>query len=100
MTTITEADVEEAALAWLAGLGWSVEHGPAIPQTLRSDALKGCNLTHSYIAIGRSKRLQSELSFSFLFLPVLVIINRFIFRPCKRPIRVFCLSRLPYYPSF
>ena len=35
MTTITEADVEEAALAWLADLGWGVEHGPDIaPNTL------------------------------------------------------------------
>ena len=30
MTTITEAVVEEAALAWLADLGWSVAHGPDI----------------------------------------------------------------------
>ena len=30
MTTITEADVEEAALAWLADLGWMVAHGPDI----------------------------------------------------------------------
>ena len=30
MTTITEADVEEAALAWLSHLGWSVAHGPDI----------------------------------------------------------------------
>ena len=28
MTTITEADVEDAALAWLAGLDWQVAHGP------------------------------------------------------------------------
>ena len=28
MTTITEADVEQAALSWLAGLGWQVAHGP------------------------------------------------------------------------
>ncbi len=34
MTTITEADVEQAALDWLADLGWSVEHGPDIaPET-------------------------------------------------------------------
>ena len=30
MTTITEADVEEAALAWLSDLGWVVAHGPDI----------------------------------------------------------------------
>ena len=30
MTTITEADVEQAALDWLAGLGWGIAHGPDI----------------------------------------------------------------------
>ena len=30
MTTITEADVEQAALDWLSGLGWQVAHGPDI----------------------------------------------------------------------
>ena len=30
MTTLTEADVEAAALGWLAGLGWNVAHGPDI----------------------------------------------------------------------
>ena len=30
MTTITEADVEAAALDWLAGLGWAVAYGPDI----------------------------------------------------------------------
>ena len=30
MTTINEADVEAAALAWLAGLRWQVAHGPDI----------------------------------------------------------------------
>ena len=35
MTTITEADVEEATLAWLSDLGWMVAHGPDIaPDTL------------------------------------------------------------------
>ena len=28
VTTITEADVESAALDWLRGLGWAVAHGP------------------------------------------------------------------------
>ena len=30
MATLTEADVEEAALEWLAALGWQTEHGPDI----------------------------------------------------------------------
>ena len=30
MTTITEADVEQAALEWLSALGWRVAHGPDI----------------------------------------------------------------------
>ena len=30
MTSLTEADVEVAALAWLSGLGWDVAHGPDI----------------------------------------------------------------------
>ena len=35
MTTITEADVEEATLAWLGDLGWMVAHAPDIaPDTL------------------------------------------------------------------
>ena len=30
MTTLTEADVEQPALAWLSDLGWQVAHGPDI----------------------------------------------------------------------
>ena len=30
MSTITEADVEQAALDWLSALGWRVVHGPGI----------------------------------------------------------------------
>ena len=30
MTTITESEVEAAALAWLAGLGYALAHGPDI----------------------------------------------------------------------
>ena len=33
MTTITEADVEQAALDWLSGLGWAVASGQTLPQT-------------------------------------------------------------------
>ncbi len=41
MTTLTETDVEEAALYWLAGLGWQGIHGrviaPEAPNSLRTD---------------------------------------------------------------
>ena len=41
MATLTEADVEQAALDWLAGIGWSVAHGPEIapdtPNAERAD---------------------------------------------------------------
>ena len=30
MTTLTEADVEDAALEWLRDLGWQTAHGPDI----------------------------------------------------------------------
>ena len=30
MTTFTESDVEEAALAWLENTGWRIAHGPDI----------------------------------------------------------------------
>ena len=34
MTAFTESVVEEAALTWLEGLGWSVKHGPeTAPET-------------------------------------------------------------------
>ena len=32
MTTITEADVERAAIDWLSGLGWRVTQDPDIAQ--------------------------------------------------------------------
>ena len=41
MTTISEADVEQAALDWLSALGWQVAHGPDIapgtPNAERTD---------------------------------------------------------------
>ena len=30
MTTLSESDVEAAALDWLEGLGWRTAHGPDI----------------------------------------------------------------------
>ena len=41
MSGITESVIEEAALDWLAGLGWTVAHGPDIapdmPEAERTD---------------------------------------------------------------
>ena len=38
MSSFTESIVEEAALAWLKGLGWQVERGPDIaPDTLTTE---------------------------------------------------------------
>ena len=38
MAGFTESDIEEAALAWLAGLGWAVAHGPDIaPDALAAE---------------------------------------------------------------
>ena len=41
MTTLTEADVEAVALAWLANIGWGVAHGldiaPDAPGAERGD---------------------------------------------------------------
>ena len=34
MTTLTEAEVEQAALEWLSSLGWQAAHGPDIARTL------------------------------------------------------------------
>ena len=38
MTTLTEAEVEEAALEWLGGLGWRVAH---LQRAFARDALRG-----------------------------------------------------------
>ena len=38
MTTLTEADVEQAAFGWRENLGWQVAHGPDIaPDTPSSE---------------------------------------------------------------
>ena len=36
MTTLTEAEVEQAALEWLSSLGWQVAHGPDIAPDTRN----------------------------------------------------------------
>ena len=55
MTTLTEADVEQAALDWLSGLGWAVAHGPDIapdtPNAERSTELPS-----------RMRRIENELA--------------------------------------
>ena len=56
MVTITEADVEQAALDWLASLGWQVVHGPDIaPET--PNAERG-----DYSQVVLERRLRHALS--------------------------------------
>ena len=63
MTTITEADVESAALDWLAALGWQVAHGPDIapgtPNAERAD----------YGQVALERRVQDSLERLNLSLP-------------------------------
>ena len=63
MTTITEADVEQVALKWLASLGWAVVHGPDIaPDTPGSERgrLRKCGAGIS--AAGCAGGAESDLS--------------------------------------
>ena len=56
MTALTESTVEDAALAWLESLGWSIAHGPDIapdtPGTERGD----------YGAVVLERRLRDALA--------------------------------------
>ena len=56
MTTITEAEVEQAALSWLEGVGWQVAHGPDIapdtPNAERAD----------YGQVALERRLRDSLA--------------------------------------
>ena len=56
MTTITEAEVEQAALSWLEGVGWQVAHGPGIapdtPNAERAD----------YGQVALERRLRGSLA--------------------------------------
>ena len=40
----TESVVEDAALAWLEGLGWTVKHGPEIAKEMREASRRGEDL--------------------------------------------------------
>ena len=56
MTTITEADVEQAALDWLSGLGWAVAHGPDIaPETPNAERAE-------YVQVVIERRLRDALA--------------------------------------
>ena len=67
VTTITESDVEDAALSWLEHLGWQVAHGPDVaPDT--SDAERD-----DYGEVVLERRLRSALTHLNLDLPADVI---------------------------
>ena len=45
MQGFTESEVEEAALAWLAAIGWSIAHGPDIaPETPGAERATYCDV--------------------------------------------------------
>ena len=56
MTTLSEADVEQAALDWLATVGWDVAHGPDIAP----DALGAERDEYGQVALG--SRLRDALA--------------------------------------
>ena len=56
MTTLTEADVEAAALDWLASVGWEAAHGPDIaPDTPNAER-------HDYGQVVLERRLRHALA--------------------------------------
>ena len=77
MTTITEADVEEAALAWLTDLGWGVAHGPDIaPDTPNAER-------DEYDQVVLERRLRDSLAELNPSLPVDALDDAF--RKLTRP---------------
>ena len=56
MTTLTEADVEAAALEWLAALGWQTAHGPDIGPGAPGEERAG------YGAVVLEQRLRDALA--------------------------------------
>jgi type I restriction enzyme R subunit len=40
MSRFSESEVEDAALAWLEGIGWQVAHGPDIARELVESAAR------------------------------------------------------------
>ena len=56
MTAITESDVEQSALTWLADLGWTVTHGPDIAH----DALAAERLDYGQAVL--EQRLRDSLA--------------------------------------
>ena len=77
MTTLTEADVEDAALEWLADLGWQTAHGPDIapgaPGEERAD----------YSVVVLERRLRDALARLNPDLPVAALDDAF--RKLTRP---------------
>ncbi len=74
MTTLIEADVEDAALEWLAALGWQIAHGPDIaPGEERAD----------YSVVVLERRLRDALVRLNLDLPLDALDDAF--RKLTRP---------------
>ena len=77
MTTLTEADVEAAALDWLRGLGWEAAHGPDIaPDTPNAER-------HDYGQVVLERRLRDALAELNPTLPTDALND--VFRELARP---------------
>ena len=77
MTTISESVVEEAALEWLAGLGWQTAHGPDIaPDTLNAER-------SDYDQVALERRLRDALAEMNPALPAVTLDDAF--RKLTRP---------------
>ena len=71
MTTIAEADVEAAALAWLSALGWRIAHGPDIaPETPGAER-------NDYGQVVLERRLRDTLATLNLNLPASALDDAF-----------------------
>ena len=77
MTTLTEADVEAAALDWLASVGWEAAHGPDIaPDTPNAER-------HDYGQVVLERRLRDALAELNPTLPTDALND--VFRKLARP---------------
>ncbi len=67
MTALTESDVEQVALDWLATVGWQVAHGPDIApdrlgaeRTDYGEVVLALRLRSSHIRVSKVRNIYDE----------------------------------------